>query len=754
MAQEKREILIKIDTRDAGKINDISKSLGLLNSNTKSLAGGMRVLTGAFSGWLGFLGVSELTRMSDEIQNVSNRLKIITGSTEGAQEALQKLASVADRTNQGLAATGDIYSRLAISLRGAKATTGEILTLTESLINTFRVSGATTTETTNTIIQLSQAFASGELRGQELRSVMEQNATLAGLLRERFGKDIYKDAQKGLISVTEVLRVLAENQQKVNEDAKKLAPTFEQVLTKATNRISLAIGQLNEKYQLSAKFAVALDFAMGGLAEALTVVGGVAIAVAISKIPVLISQLKVLWGTIQAFALSNPVTASLVAIATVGTLAYLNWDRIDKKIRQIRAFFLDLLADFREFQVKFHDVMGFNDKIPEVRRGREDSVRQALEARKAARDIRQQLAMEDLARVQKADAEDPVKQMQSLIDKIGAMGGKVEKVKKLKEILSELNTSFLKGEITQDQYNQKLIQFNLDKVKREFKEGKTDILKFHEEMRDLNIEDLNRKFAQGTITLDKFNQSVDTEKFKVLKEQMEAGKISVQQFNEEVNKLESRFSDSSPITVGVNRYMTSIGSLADNISNGIQKTLSAMEDGIVQFVKTGKINFKDFADTVIEEIIRIQVRMAIAGIISSIVGSFASSGSGATDYGGQPYSNPNVAYAANGGIMTSKGMMPLHTYATGGIAKSPQMAVFGEGRMPEAYVPLPDGRSIPVNMKGGGDTNNVVVNVNASTGEEDSTSTTQKAQMLGERLAIAIRKVLVEEKRSGGILTK
>lgn len=54
-----------------------------------------------------------------------------------------------------------------------------------------------------------------------------------------------------------------------------------------------------------------------------------------------------------------------------------------------------------------------------------------------------------------------------------------------------------------------------------------------------------------------------------------------------------------------------------------------------------------------------------------------------------------------GGIMTSAGPLPLKKYASGGIANSPQLAMFGEGRTPEAYVPLPDGRRIPVAMQGG-----------------------------------------------------
>ncbi|MBD1602566.1 phage tail tape measure C-terminal domain-containing protein, partial [Pseudomonas typographi] len=53
-----------------------------------------------------------------------------------------------------------------------------------------------------------------------------------------------------------------------------------------------------------------------------------------------------------------------------------------------------------------------------------------------------------------------------------------------------------------------------------------------------------------------------------------------------------------------------------------------MEDGIVNFVKTGKLSFKDFADGVIEDLIRIQVRQAAAGFLSTAF-SFLTGGSAA-----------------------------------------------------------------------------------------------------------------------------
>jgi hypothetical protein len=41
-------------------------------------------------------------------------------------------------------------------------------------------------------------------------------------------------------------------------------------------------------------------------------------------------------------------------------------------------------------------------------------------------------------------------------------------------------------------------------------------------------------------------------------------------------------------------------------------------------------------------------------------------------------------------------------FANGGVVNGPTLGLVGEGRYNEAIVPLPDGRSIPVQMKGGG----------------------------------------------------
>jgi len=105
---------------------------------------------------------------------------------------------------------------------------------------------------------------------------------------------------------------------------------------------------------------------------------------------------------------------------------------------------------------------------------------------------------------------------------------------------------------------------------------------------------------------------------------------------------------------------------------------------------------------------------------------------------------------ANGGIMTGDGPVQLRRYAGGGIASSPQLAMFGEGSMPEAYVPLPDGRRIPVAMKGGGGGTTVNVSVDAKGTSVQGDG--GRSEQLGRVVAQAVQAELIRQKRPGGLI--
>ena len=178
------------------------------------------------------------------------------------------------------------------------------------------------------------------------------------------------------------------------------------------------------------------------------------------------------------------------------------------------------------------------------------------------------------------------------------------------------------------------------------------------------------------------------------------------------------------------------GELAQNLGATLGNAFLGLGDQLADFVTTGKMQFADFARSVLNDLTRIFIKFAMFEALRAI----APSGSSFAKFLG----------FANGGIMTSNGSMPLRRYANGGIATSPQIAMFGEGSRPEAYVPLPDGRSIPVTMKNGGDVGNIVVNVDAAGTQVQGDQ--PNANKLGEALGAAVRAELIRQKRPGGLL--
>jgi len=175
--------------------------------------------------------------------------------------------------------------------------------------------------------------------------------------------------------------------------------------------------------------------------------------------------------------------------------------------------------------------------------------------------------------------------------------------------------------------------------------------------------------------------------------------------------------------------------------------------------------------SVIDDII---TKMATQDIFGSILGAVTGV-SGATavtaQTGGvtQFFATPAGGFKfEKGGIMTPKGVLPLNKYTKGGIANKPQIALFGEGRKNEAYVPLPDGKSIPVSLKGSPQTNiinnttqgDISININientsngtVSVNESKNENTPENSFKFARLISNLVNKEIITQKRPGGLL--
>lgn len=183
----------------------------------------------------------------------------------------------------------------------------------------------------------------------------------------------------------------------------------------------------------------------------------------------------------------------------------------------------------------------------------------------------------------------------------------------------------------------------------------------------------------------------------------------------------------------------------DSLTSNITSAFTALVDG----TKTAKQAFADMAVAILKDIAQMITRMLVMRAIMAMF----------------PGLSPVAPAGRYGGVFSGGEKAPGYRY--GGISKAPEMAVGGVLKGPdagypvimhgtEAVVPLPNGRSIPVEMKGGGQNNNVVVNVSVdSQGRGQTTTESQSgadAGNLGQAIAKAVQQELQNQKRSGGIL--
>ena len=141
--------------------------------------------------------------------------------------------------------------------------------------------------------------------------------------------------------------------------------------------------------------------------------------------------------------------------------------------------------------------------------------------------------------------------------------------------------------------------------------------------------------------------------------------------------------------------------------------------------------------------------MAAGQMLIAAITQSASATAGAI--GGAIGGGSGLIMAADGGVF-SKGKK--RSYQPGGIASGPTSGYPAILHGTEAVVPLPDGKTIPVQMSGGGGTNNVTVNVNMETGQTSSeNSEGRDTNQLGKVVAAAVQAELQHQKRPGGILS-
>jgi len=199
------------------------------------------------------------------------------------------------------------------------------------------------------------------------------------------------------------------------------------------------------------------------------------------------------------------------------------------------------------------------------------------------------------------------------------------------------------------------------------------------------------------------------------------------------------------------------GAIGDSFGNAFKGVITGSmtaQEALAGFFQSVADSFADMAAKIIAEYLKMAL---IKGIMSLLPG--LAPGAGLSDLSAPAtINNPlgdltNIGgqyQFANGGIAAGG----FTAFANGGIVTGPTLGLVGEGRYNEAVIPLPDGKSVPVDLGGAMGsqiTSNIVVNV-SSDGKTSSSGAGSDSAGLGRKIEGAVKQVIVGELRPGGLL--
>lgn len=228
----------------------------------------------------------ELTQTTARIGMMNDAFNKVNGTTMQTNDLVDLIYQSAQNARGSFSDMAAVVAKFGNNARDAFSSQREVVAFANLIQKQMTIAGASTSEASNAMLQLSQALGSGVLRGDELNSIFEQAPNLiqsiADYLNVPIGQ-IRKMAQEGQLSADVVKQAIFADADNINAKFEQMPITWGQVWTMmgntATKIFRPVLDKINElannqQFQTFASNAVnALSIVVGMLVKIMEVAG-------------------------------------------------------------------------------------------------------------------------------------------------------------------------------------------------------------------------------------------------------------------------------------------------------------------------------------------------------------------------------------------------------------------------------------------------------------------------------------------------
>lgn len=707
-------------------------------SQTRKLTANTLDLGDAFVGVFAIISGQQVVQAADAYTEFTNKIRLTIQAGESLASTQQKLTDLAVETRTNLNDNSTLYLRLANSLDRASFSQERLLDLQRTINQSIAIGGSTAVEANAALLQFSQAAgADFKAVGQELNSINEQafglsDAIIKGLKAtdDQFTEfeqsrgiqgraALKKYAEEGLLSTQKVLVAIESQAERVDKAFKTTDVTVAKSLTNLNTRFTEFVGRLNQSSGATNTLVNAINL----VSENLDVVASGFVAIGTAYVA---AKIPAIFAAFTAFAVANPI--GLIATALAGLIVYWN---VNNEKSKAAAAELDKVTKAANAYKKAQEGLTSEQKQGRIETLRQnialleqnDALNEALETRARLFVLQKQLSGTE------AEA-GIVANIRLLNEEIAKAGNNKEKIAQLKAELDKLTGANKSGDS-----NKKGISGTFGQTSAI---AELELLAKYNKEKAIELEYLKAvqeiEQAEGVSRLTKQDallQAQNAYNSAIIENRVQQSALA-RESEENTNKIKT----------ALDEYTKSAYDFQSSYAEVVSNSLKGLEDTLVNFAQTGKLSFKDLANSILSDLLRIQIRAQIVAPLAQAGSAFFGGLSSGTTQGASTIngiSSAQVSAMAKGGAVINgeqryaKGGLPSLSSYSGSIVNTPTRFAMGAGLMgesgSEAILPLQRTASGDLGVASTGGGQELMVNVNIT----NASGQTIQAQETGRR---------------------